>query len=44
MHVARSKVISLILMFIPIQFVEFKTFAKYSGYPFFHQPTLVLSG
>jgi hypothetical protein len=27
---------------IPIQFGAFKTFAKYSGYPFFHHPTLGL--
>jgi hypothetical protein len=29
---------------IPIKFGAFNTLIKYSGYPFFHQPTFVLSG
>ena len=44
LHVFKSKITSFTTTFIPIQLGAFNTLAKYSGYPFFHHPTLVLSG
>ena len=44
LQVFKSRTTPSIITLIPIQLGAFSTFAKYSGYPFFHHPTLVLSG
>ncbi len=43
LHLFKSKISLFIEILILFQFGQFTIFAKYSGYPFFHQPTFVLS-